>query len=202
MHPASAPCGKDGDECVCAGTSGAPGNLSDLLWTPPLLQLFACRSLRERSFSLSPSQGNTYAPPDVCPPLLYKRLYLRASAASIVHAHNASVQVQQQFLFRLVLTESLPSIFLIPLLLPFVAYVSFTHRRLHKRTQRAAVLKATYIIKGPGSSIRGISTQLYSGVKTALVRTPSGLRRGLWGTASCTAIILRGQGGKRNGALS
>lgn len=74
-------------------------------------------------------------------------------------------------------SQSLP--FFIPLPLPFVAYVSFTNRRLHKRTQRAAVLKATYIIKGPGYSIGGISTQLYSGVKTALVRTPSGLRRGL-----------------------
>lgn len=76
-------------------------------------------------------------------------------------------------------SQSLSLPLFIPLPLHFVAYVSFTHRRLHKRTQRAAVLKATYIIKGPGSSIGGVSTQLYSGVKTALVRTPSGLRRGL-----------------------
>lgn len=107
------------------------------------------------------------------------RAYAYVHLQPLLYMHIMSLHRYSDRSCSALCSQSVSLQLFIPLPLPFVAYVSFTHRRLHKCTQRAAVLKATYIIKDPGSSIGGISTQLYSGVKTALVRTPSGLRRGL-----------------------
>lgn len=80
-------------------------------------------------------------------------------------------------------------------ILHFFRYENYSCSSL--KSHAPAVLKVTCIIRGPESPIKGLSVQLYSGVITALDRTPSGLSPGLWGTASCTAITLHGQGANR-----
>lgn len=134
---------------ACACTSREQGNLFDLLWSLSYLQPFMCCSLQKGHFHKLPWLANTYTCARCWAQSVYK-LWNILLFLLLSHTHNVA--------------HCLSFIFLHP--------ISSTYTRTN--TPKDLQCSKSYI-RGSESSIKGMSGQLYSGVKTALDRNPSGL---------------------------